>query len=159
MRDLVFCPSSEEGETTRMQVGKIIHVLSVLLVVCFVAVPANAQELQGRANVIDGDTLWLGSVNIRLNGIDAPERGQARYRAATRTLQRLVAGRTVVCKLNGDKSYDRYIGTCFVGETDLAAAVIASGNALDCARYSGGRYRKFETKEARRHIRRAGYCY
>ena len=142
-----------------MRFGKVIHVLSVLLVMCLVAVPANAQELKGRAKVIDGDTLWLGGVKIRLNGIDAPERGQARYRAATRTLQRLVAGRTVVCKLNGDKSYYRYIGTCSVGETDLAAAVIASGNALDCARYSGGRYRKFETKDARRHIRRARYCY
>ncbi len=126
---------------------------------CLAAIPANAQEVRGRAKVIDGDTLWLGGVKIRLNGIDAPERGQARYRAATKTLQRLVAGRTVVCKLNGDTSYDRYIGTCFVEETDLAAAVIASGNALDCARYSGGRYRKFETKDARRYIRQAGYCY
>jgi micrococcal nuclease len=108
--------------------------------------------------VVDGDTLWLGNVKVRLNGIDAPERGMPRFRAATDTLKRLVAGQIVLCRLNGEKSYDRFIGTCFVGEVDVAAAVIASGNALDCARYSGGRYRKFETSDARRKIRQAKYC-
>ena len=119
---------------------------------------AHATEIKGRARVIDGDTLWLGNVKVRLNGIDAPERGQPRFRAATRALQGFVAGKTVVCRLNGEKSYDRHIGTCYVGEDDLAASVIASGNALDCARYSGGRYRKFETDDARRYIRQAPYC-
>ncbi|WP_413716993.1 thermonuclease family protein [Silicimonas sp. MF1-12-2] len=113
---------------------------------------------QGTRRVIDGDTLWLGDIKVRLNGIDAPERDQARYRAATRALQGFVAGKTVVCQLNGEKSYDRYIGTCYVGEYDLAASVIATGNALDCARYSGGRYREFETDDARRYIRQAHYC-
>ena len=64
----------------------------------------------------------------------------------------------MTCRLNGEKSYDRYIGICYVGEYDLAASVIATGNALDCARYSGGRYRKFETPDARRFIQQAPYC-
>lgn len=119
---------------------------------------AEAKDIKGQARVVDGDTLWLGNVKIRLNGIDAPERGKASYRDATRALERLVANKVVVCELNGDKSYDRFIGSCYVGKTDVAAAVIASGHALDCARYSGGRYRKFETEDARRRIRPASYC-
>ncbi len=131
----------------------IITILALLL-----ASQACAAEVKGRASVVDGDTLWVSGVKIRLNGIDAPERGQARFREAAQVLQRLVASQTVTCRLNGDRSHDRFIGIFYVGEVDLAAAVIASGNALDCARYSGGRYRRFETQEARRRIRQASYC-
>ena len=134
------------------------RLLALILASALMTTAAHAAEIKGRARVIDGDTLWVGRIKIRLNGIDAPERGQPRYRAATQTLQKLVAGKTVVCRLNGDKTYDRYVGVCYVGKYDLAASVIASGNALDCARYSGGRYRKYETKDARRYIRQAPYC-
>jgi endonuclease YncB( thermonuclease family) len=136
------------------------RVFSILLfVLAFTFTTAvEAKDIKGTARVIDGDTLWLGNVKIRLNGIDAPERGQARFREATNALQRLVAGQTVLCRLNGDKTYDRWVAVCYVGKTDLAAAVIATGNALDCRRYSGGRYRKFETGDARRFIRQAKYC-
>ncbi|WP_133487918.1 thermonuclease family protein [Aliiroseovarius marinus] len=134
------------------------RLLLLIFALATLATAAQAAEIKGRARVIDGDTLWVGKIKIRLNGIDAPERGKARYRAATQALQKLVAGKIVVCHLNGDKTYDRYVGICYVGEHDLAASVIATGNALDCARYSGGRYRKFETKDARRYIRQAPYC-
>ena len=134
---------------------------SLLFTVCVVlafASPVDAREIKGRARVVDGDTLYVGQVKVRLNGIDAPERGQPRFRAATRALQGFVAGKVVVCRLNGETSYDRDIGSCFVDGYDLAAAVIATGNALDCPRYSGGRYRKFETQDARSYIRQAPYC-
>lgn len=63
--------------------------------------PVDARELKGRARVIDGDTLYVGRVKVRLNGIDAPERGQARSRAATRALQSLVAGKVFCAALTG----------------------------------------------------------
>ena len=134
------------------------RLLILLLALALTTTAAHAAEIKGRARVIDGDTLWVGRIKIRLNGIDAPERGHPRYRAATQTLQKLVTGKTVICRLNGEKAYDRDVGVCYVGKYDLAASVIASGNALDCARYSGGRYRKYETKDARRYIRQAPYC-
>jgi endonuclease YncB( thermonuclease family) len=120
--------------------------------------PAEARDIKGKARVVDGDTLYVGQVKIRLNGIDAPERGQARFRAATQALRSFVAGKVVICRLNGDTSYDRYIGSCYVDGFDVAASVIATGNALDCPRYSGGRYRRYETEDARRYIRQAPYC-
>lgn len=140
------------------------HTVSLLAVValfCMSTVsPVDAQprEIKGRVQVVDGDTLSLGRIKVRLNGIDAPERGQPRFAAATRALQEVTAGQVVTCRLNGEKSYDRHIGSCFVGSVDVAAVVIASGNALDCARYSGGRYRSLETQEARRYITQAPYC-
>ena len=61
----------------------------------------------GPARVIDGDTLSIGDVRIRLEGIDAPEAGQTcKSRsgvswpcgsAATAALERLIAGWPVRC--------------------------------------------------------------
>jgi endonuclease YncB( thermonuclease family) len=53
---------------------------------------------------------------------------------------------------------DRHIGTCFVGGENLSAAVIAAGHALDCERYSGGRYKHLETQVAKSRFKRASYC-
>lgn len=36
----------------------------------------SASDVSGRAQVIDGDTLRIGDVRIRLFGIDAPEQDQ-----------------------------------------------------------------------------------
>jgi endonuclease YncB( thermonuclease family) len=38
---------------------------------------ADEARIVGAANAIDGDTLALGPLRIRRNGIDAPEVGQA----------------------------------------------------------------------------------
>jgi endonuclease YncB( thermonuclease family) len=58
-------------------------------------------------NVKDGDTLCVGQVEIRLEGIDAPEsdencqRGAARWKCgktAAQALRDLVAGRILTCR-------------------------------------------------------------
>lgn len=51
-----------------------------------------------------------------------------------------------------------WVRTCLIGDTNLSAAVVAAGHALACMRYSGGRYRQFETPAAKLRNRRAGYC-
>ena len=70
----------------------------------------------------------------------------------------LVRGETVTCQLNGERTYDRWVGVCYLGGQDIGAIAVANGHALDCRRYSGGRYRDLETPAARSRIRRAGYC-
>jgi endonuclease YncB( thermonuclease family) len=49
-------------------------------------------------------------------------------------------GKAVYCDLTGEKTYDRYVGVCYTDSKDIGAAVIAAGHALDCCRYSGGRF-------------------
>lgn len=86
---------------------------------------------------------------MRLNGVDAPETPNLYGREAKSFMERVLRGRTVICDLNGD----RWVGTCFItvdgAFVDIGAIVISNGHALDCRRYSGGRYRSLEPAGAR----------
>ena len=43
----------------------------------------------------------------------------------------LANGKRVSCELTGAKTYDRLVGTCYLGDQDIGVAVIAAGLALD----------------------------
>ena len=124
--------------------------------------PALARDVTGKATVRDADTIVVSRTPVRLNGIDAPENSTRAGREATNFMKRVVRGQTVVCRLNGQRTHDRWVGTCYVkleGDwVDLGAVIVANGYALDCRRYSGGRYRSLEPKGARSRLRQAGYC-
>lgn len=67
---------------------------------------------------------------IRLNGVDAPELDQRGGQSGKRWMQTLVLRKPVRCSLTGVKTYDRWVGTCFIGDDlDLGAQVIAAGHA------------------------------
>jgi len=124
--------------------------------------PASAREISGTAYVRDADTIVVAGTPIRLNGIDAPENSNRYGREATSFMERLLRGENVTCLLNGDRTYDRWVGTCYIdvdgAPVDLGAIVVANGHALDCRRYSGGRYRSLEPPGARSRLRQADYC-
>jgi micrococcal nuclease len=73
-------------------------------------------------------------------------------------MRNLVDGKSVSCELTGAKTYDRLVGTCYLGRKDIAVSVIEAGLAQDCPRYSGGRYAEFEVADAREMIKLPGYC-
>lgn len=123
---------------------------------------ADARQIDGTASVRDADTIVVSGTPVRLNGIDAPETSTRQGRAAKAFMERLVRGEQVVCDLNGERTYDRWVGTCYIsieGEwTDVGAIVVANGHALDCRRYSGGRYRSLEPAGTRARLPQASYC-
>jgi endonuclease YncB( thermonuclease family) len=124
-------------------------------------------SVSGAARIIDGDTLVISSVHVRLAGIDAEELFEPNGPLARNQLVRLTEGFTVSCTL-GAWSYNRRIGVCRAqglplgvaepGQLTLNAAMVASGAALDCARYSGGMYRHLEPAGARDRLRQKPYC-
>ena len=138
----------------RLMIWAIVMVLGVL------ADPAFADRIiEGRVTVVrDVDTIVVAGTPVRLNGLDGPETSTRVGREARSFMDRLVRGETVTCRLNGDRTYDRWVGICFLDGQDIAAIAVANGFALDCRRYSGGRYRNLETPAARSRIQRAGYC-
>lgn len=64
----------------------------------------------------------------------------------------------MVYSLNGDRTYDRWVGGCYLDGEDIGAITIANGYALDCRRYSGGAYQPLKTLKARSPFDRASYC-
>ena len=125
--------------------------------------PSVATTLQGKVvHVRDADTIEIatdrGRFAIRLNGVDAPELDERGGQAAKRWMKRTYGNAVLTCEFNGQKTYDRWVAVCFdKNGTDIGAAVINAGHARDCLRYSGGRYRKYET-DASRAIPSKSYC-
>lgn len=113
--------------------------------------------LNGQARIIDGDTLEVAGSKVRLNGVAAPEHDEAGGPQATQFMETLTNGETIRCSLTGETTYQREVGTCWIGTTDIAAALVADGLARDCPRFSGGRYAALET-EASRALPFPRYC-
>jgi micrococcal nuclease len=95
-------------------------------------------------HVRDGDTIEVGKVPIRLNGVSAPELDEPLGQQSKTFMQDLVSNQAVRCELTGEKTYDRFVGTCYIEGKDIGISVIEVGLALDCPRYSGGRYAVYE---------------
>ena len=120
------------------------------------------EPVTGRARVIDGDSLEVAGVRIRLFGIDAPERDQdchdgngksyACGHAAQRALIATIAGRSVTCTPVEVDRYNRDVATCLADDLDLGEAMVRGGHALDYPRHSRGRYAaaEREARDARR---------
>lgn len=113
---------------------------------CGTAAARPQGVVEGPAAVVDGDTLTIGAVRVRLEGIDAPEAGQQCRRedgeawpcgtAATRLLVELVAGQTVACQDVGLDKYGRTLGHCTAGGRDLNAEMVRRGLAWAFVKYS-----------------------
>src|SRR6056297_929911 len=127
--------------------------------VCISAAVAQPQRIEGKVTKVrDVDTIVVAGTPVRLNGVDGPETSNRYGRAAKAFMSRLVGGKVVTCNLTGDRTYDRWVGVCYLDGRDIGASAISQGHALDCARYSGGAYRQYETQAARSRLPRAGYC-
>ena len=124
-----------------------------------VAVAAEPTTLIGTVTHIrDGDTIEVSEIPIRLNGVSAPELNEPLGERSKIFMRDLVLGQQVRCELNGEKTYDRFVGTCYLGGKDIGILVVEAGLALDCPRYSGGRYAVSEIATAREQIKLPSYC-
>lgn len=106
---------------------------------------AYAEDLVGRASVIDGDTIEIHGQRIRLHGIDAPESRQLceknghEYRCgqqASLALADMVGQAVIRCLPNGVDRYKRIIGVCFKADQDLNRWMVRNGWAVAYRRYS-----------------------
>ena len=114
--------------------------------------------------VRDGDTIEVGPMAIRLNGLAAPEWDAPGGEEATDAMKALVLGKAVRCELDGSATYDRCAAICYLEGADISEALVAKGLARDCPRYSGGRYDEIEQAAVdqgatiRETYRLPGYC-
>ena len=108
----------------------------------FLLSSAVTADISGTALVVDGDTIAISGMKVRLSGIDTPERKQTCRKAgvtwkcgyeATETLREWTYTKEVRCI--GDEN-DRLIADCFVDGYNLNARLVYEGWALAYRRYS-----------------------
>jgi endonuclease YncB( thermonuclease family) len=98
--------------------------------------------------VRDGDTIELGEMAIRLQGLAAPEWNEPGGTEARKPMIELVHGRMVRCELDGTRTYDRCVGICYVDGEDISEVMVRRGLARACPRFSQGRYGDAERRAA-----------
>jgi micrococcal nuclease len=137
-------------------------VLTTLLVLA-IALPAHAAGHAAYAarvtSVVDGDTVWVrrpgnaAGIEIRLQGIDAPEICQRWGPQARDALRQLLLTRRVTVTEVGHDTYGRTLARLRVGGQDAGGWLVANGHAWS-SRFRGqaGPYTQLETdaRNARR---------
>ncbi len=134
-----------------MKRAGILSVTLALLVLGFGTAPVVAKRmdpvlLQGEARAIDGDTLQVGEIRLRLHGVDAPELRQtcedsagdawACGRRAASELAAAVAGGEVHCISRERDRYQRLVATCWAGGRDVGQSLVTHGWAVAYRRFS-----------------------
>jgi endonuclease YncB( thermonuclease family) len=98
-----------------------------------------AKQTTGTATVVDGDSLRIGRVSIRLHAVDAPEGRQTCTResvlwlcgeVAAQQLRELVGRNMIVCTEQDQDNYGRSVAVCRNGSVDLGAEMVRAGLAL-----------------------------
>lgn len=103
-------------------------------------------DFSGRVVVIDGDTIDVGDVRVRIHGIDAPENGQ---KCTTEQVQLWACGVWVsaqvrarfqgqwaTCKRVEIDKYGRVVATCKVNGEDVGQTLVSEGLAFAYRKYS-----------------------
>jgi endonuclease YncB( thermonuclease family) len=107
---------------------------------------AHADDISGIPQIIDGDTVSINGVRVRLQGIDAPETEQfclsdkslpAECGKGVRDrLREKSAGRPWTCKVMGQDTYKRSLARCYVGGEDIQKWMVRSGLAMAYRQFS-----------------------
>ena len=115
-------------------------------------------EASGRARLVDGDSLFVDGLEIRLKNIDAPEGRQTCQRKgknwrcgqeATRRLRRFINRRTISCKGDHYDKHNRLLAFCSVGKHELNKWMVQEGWAVA---FGGYRREEQAAKRARKGI-------
>ncbi|WP_019223275.1 thermonuclease family protein [Bartonella rattaustraliani] len=114
----------------------------------------SKRSIKGQALIIDGDSIMISSVKIRLVGIDAPELQQscgtkkAQYPCgleAKKYLEQLIGNQPVTCRWHKRDKYHRILATCRTKKvSNINATLVRNGWAVSYYNYPE------EEKEARK---------
>ena len=121
--------------------------MKLLLALVAVALPlsAHSQTISGSATVIDGDSLSVSGITVRLFGIDAPEGKQTCDRGgqswacgeeAATQLRELIGANPVECRGQAQDDYGRTLATCWARGLDLNKTMVEGGWAVAFEKYS-----------------------
>ncbi|MGI9284898.1 MAG: thermonuclease family protein [Pseudomonadales bacterium] len=106
--------------------------------------PLADEPFSGRVRyVVDGDSLYVEGVEpqIRLWGINAPERDEPGHEQATKTLRKLVLQKPITCYRQGTDKFGRTVARCETkAGKDISQEMLDSGKASEYCWFSKGFY-------------------
>ncbi len=106
--------------------------------------PFKSKQIDGIVrHVVDGDSLYIDGLKaqIRLWGVDADERGEKGYQAATDLLTKLAKGKRIRCDIIEPDKYGRLVCRCYLKNgKEINRLMIESGNTREYKRFTKGYY-------------------
>jgi endonuclease YncB( thermonuclease family) len=138
---------------------KVFLLISISLIFFFLTYnDVKSQEIkiiEGKAIVVDGDTIKINNEKIRFSGIDAPEsyyKGKEQFcfkdekKISCGKLSKIfliekIGNQKVKCEIEAKTDrYKRKLGECFVEDKSLSRILVKNGYAFDYTRYSKKKY-------------------
>lgn len=121
--------------------------IKLLVLIVFVTINLFAADTAIVKNCIDGDTCWFKQGNksfkVRLNGVDAPEKGQPYSKQSRDKLYEFLKDKNVVLQCDG-KSFDRKVCLILVEGEDINLMLVKEGYVFEASKYSKGKYTKLQ---------------
>ena len=92
-------------------------------------------SIKGPARVVDGDTIIINEILIRLEGIDAPEVDQLCEekeigQLSINYLTDLIANSEIECLLGKNDKFGRLLATCFKDDQNINSNLVLTGHAF-----------------------------
>ena len=125
------------------------------------ALPAKADTISGTASVIDGDTIEIRGIRIRLHAVDAMESRQGCFlpdgkawncgRDAAYALADKIGRAPISCEVRDVDRYGRLVAVCRKAGEDLNAWLVVNGWAVAYRRYGRDYIKQEEGARAARH--------
>lgn len=118
------------------------RLIVVLILLLAFAASLNGEEIRGKVvGIADGDTITVldaGKVQhkIRLEGIDAPEKGQAFGTKSKEAMSEKVGGEEVVVRWEKKDRYGRILGDVYLGDRHINLEMVEDGLAWHYKQYS-----------------------
>ena len=114
---------------------------------------ANSKEINGKARIIDGDSVEINNHMIRLIGIDAFEikqecfkKDNTKYKCGEQSaliLATIISKQPINCTAEKKDRYKRWLATCYIGKLDINENMVLYGNAFS---YMSKKYKTTENK-------------
>ena len=129
-----------------------------------IAQPSEVKEFRSHeVRVIDGDSIVIGKLRIRMQGIDAPElkqecldnKSNQLYKCgevAKKHLIKLIDEQLIECTNEGLDRYQRQLSYCYVGKLNLNREMVRTGYAMAYSKYD----KSFTREETEAKANKAG---